>query len=477
MSADNRQDLVQSLVDGRISRRDFVKRALAAGISVGAVNSMLRASEVSASSAVAAAQSSTPTTASSGEAVQIDLWTEFTAAPAGPAMNAIVDAFNKAHPNIRVKHTAFENTPYKAALKAAFAAGDVPDVAEDDTGGWLSPYVDADQLVDITDLVDQYKDNFDPGTIDAITYKDRKWAVPFGVSPGNLIWYNKDILAKNGIDPSTLTTWSAFTAALDKVKQAGVTPMILGNKEGWPGAHWLGNLYVRTMGVAKADELFNRALTPGFTTPLKFTDPMAVKPWQMLKDMQDKGYFSKGILSDDFPTAYAKFFRGDGAFFQTGGWLLATQQDEAPDFHMGSMLFPAIDGISESDATDFVFNVIGMRIPKAAKHQEQAREFITWWLTSPEPHTIWSQQNVGTLPAVKNIESLQGVPPEVNEFLKLKNNAHHSTLFIDSKLDGDVSQDILWQASNGLFSGALSPDSAAQNAEQRVSDWQAKHAT
>ncbi len=406
-----------------------------------------------------------------------EFWSEFSSAPDGPAMDAVVAAFNKAHPSLHLKHVKFENTPYKAALKTAFSSGAVPDIAEDDVGGWISPFADAGELTDLSDLIDQVQDKFDPASIKAVTYRGHKWAVPFGKVPGNLVWYNKDILAKNGIDPTTLSTWSAFTTALDTLKRAGITPIILGNKEEWNGAHWLGHLYVRTLGVEKADELFRRGLEPGFKSSLKFTDPMAVKPWEILKDMQNKGYFSGGILSDDFPTAYAKFFRGDGAFFQTGGWLLASQKSQAPNFKMGFMLVPAIDGIPESDATDYVFNCIGMRIPKQAKHPEAAKEWVKWWLTSEEPHRLWSEQDLGQLPTMKSITSLQNVPPEINEFVKVQSNAHRSTLFIDSLINGDLSQQILWKASNGLFSGALTPMQAAENAEQLVSQWQQQHSS
>jgi len=413
------------------------------------------------------------TEAPAASVVTIDYWSEFSAPPQSTAMGAVIDAWNASHPNIQLKHTSFENTPYKAALKAAHAGGAVPDAYCDDTAGWLAPYVNADQLVDLTDLfTPAVKENLDQGAIAAVTYKGRQWAAPFGGGVNNLFYYNKDILAEQGIDPATLTTWSAFTAACEKLKQADVTPIIIGNKEGWIGAHYLGHLYVRTMGTVKALELFNRALEPGYKSPLKFTDPMSVKAWELLMELQDKGYFSDGILSDDYAASFAKFFRGDGAFFYSGGWFPAFQKEQAPDFNMGFFLFPAIDGIAESDVTDTVGGYLGMRIPMGAKHPEEAKEYIKWWLTSEEPHRIWAKMNPGDLTCMKSIESIEDASPEVLEFLKLKNNAHHSTIYMDSSLDGDVSQEILWQASNGLFSGSLTPQQAAENAEKIVTEWQ-----
>ncbi len=404
--------------------------------------------------------------------ITLDYWSEWSAPPQSEAMAAILDAWNTENPDLPIKHTAFENTPYKAALKAAHAGGEVPDLYCDDTAGWLAPYVNADQLVDLSDMfTPEIKANLDQGAVTAVTYKGKQWAAPMGTGVNNLLYYNTDILAAQGIDPATLTTWSAFTAACEKLKQAGITPIIIGNKEGWIGAHWLGHMYVRTMGTTKAVELFHRALEPGSTSTLKFTDPMSVKAWELLKELQDKGYFSDGIVSDDYAQSFAKFFRGDGAFFYSGSWLVAMQKDQAPDLKMGYFLFPAVDGIPESDATETVGGSLGIRIPKGAKHPEEAKKFILWFLTSETPHILWSK-GAGDLPIMKTITTFDGATPEQLDFLRIKAAANGSTIWIDSSLDGDVSQKILWEASNGLFSGALTPQTACENAEQAVQAWQ-----
>jgi glucose/mannose transport system substrate-binding protein len=52
----------------------------------------------------------------------------------------------------------------------------------------------------------------------------------------NLIWYNKALLDKNGIDPATLDTWDAFFVAANKLKTAGVAAPIQ------MGATWTASL-------------------------------------------------------------------------------------------------------------------------------------------------------------------------------------------------------------------------------------------
>lgn len=407
--------------------------------------------------------------------VEIEIWTEFSADPGKRAMDEVVAAFNAEQSAIHLTHVTFaSNNEYEAAVRAAFSAGEVPDLVELNAGGWLAPYVDADQLMDLTDLAAEYSDLFDPGVMSVVTYRDRVWGVPFGVQPGNLVYYNEDMVADLGIDPSTLTTWSAFTDALQIAKDAGVTPLIFGNQEGWPGSHWFGHLLVRSMGVERARELILRGLQPGYTTDLLFTDPDARRPWEIMKELQDAGYFSEGIVSDDFPTAYGKFFNGDGAFFQTGGWLLSTWTELAPEFPLGYMLVPALEG-GQGDAKDMVFNAVTITVPQDSPHPEEALAFVEWWYSSETPHRIWSQNLPGHLPAMNTIEELEGVTPEVADFARWLQEAPNSTMFIDSLLDGDLSVEALWEASNGLFIGALTPQQAAENAERLVTEWQERH--
>src|SRR6185436_12595793 len=58
------------------------------------------------------------------------------------------------------------------------------------------------------------------------------YSLPVNVHRNNLIWYNKALIDKHRIDPSTLTTWDAFFKAVDKLEAAGVhNPLQIG--ENW----------------------------------------------------------------------------------------------------------------------------------------------------------------------------------------------------------------------------------------------------
>lgn len=97
------------------------------------------------------------------EDVQLDFWTEFSAAPEKPILEEIVADFNAAHPGIVVTHTGFENTPYETTLKTSFAGGNPADIVELNGGSNMFQYAEAGGLLDLSDFVAERKALIAPG--------------------------------------------------------------------------------------------------------------------------------------------------------------------------------------------------------------------------------------------------------------------------------------------------------------------------
>ncbi len=63
-----------------------------------------------------------------------------------------------------------------------------------------------------------------------------------------VLWYNKALFKQAGVDPASLETWDGFLAAVQKLKDAGITPLALGAKDKWPAHFWWSKLVVRLAG-------------------------------------------------------------------------------------------------------------------------------------------------------------------------------------------------------------------------------------
>ncbi len=404
---------------------------------------------------------------------ELEMWTEMATSPRLEGMNEIVDRFNSANPGINVTHSGFSGLAYEQNTKTAFAGGAVPDFLQTDAGpGALSAFIEADQLMDLTDVVEESKGAIYPDALDSVLYRDRYWGAPWAMTVANLMYYNAGLLDQHGIDPDSLTTWSAFTNACQTFQDAGVTPVLIGAKNAWPGGHWAQHLYIRTFGVKGSVDLFLRGLYADHESDRRFTDPAAVRVWELIKELLDKEYYSRGVLSDDYPIAFGKLFRGDGAFFQTGGWLLGdwfANVDAQIDLKF--MLMPAIDDIAESDAGEVSFNARTLIVPRESKHPAEAQEFVKWYLQSEEPHRVWYEYMPGEAPPMPLSTPMENLRPESEKLVELLDNAPALTIMIERAIDYNIGQEILWHGSSGVLSGALSPEEAAERAENLVLEW------
>ena len=102
-------------------------------------------------------------------------------------------------------------------ILASMAAGGVgmPDAFKLNNADipWL---VDAGALLDLTDLVEPYRDLLPQVAWDMVTYQGRIWAIPAN-SPAGGMFYRYDVLQEFGIDPDELTTWDSWLEAGQRV--------------------------------------------------------------------------------------------------------------------------------------------------------------------------------------------------------------------------------------------------------------------
>jgi glucose/mannose transport system substrate-binding protein len=119
--------------------------------------------------------------------------------------------------------------------------------------------------------------------LDMVKFGDNYYAVPLDIHRANVVWYNKALLTAHNINVTTLTTWSAFFAACQKLKNEGVTsPISLGDSGKWAASHVLEQMiagegisfyqdYVNGLVTSPTDSKLLDALN-NFKTYLNFTN-------------------------------------------------------------------------------------------------------------------------------------------------------------------------------------------------------------
>ncbi|CAN0558723.1 unnamed protein product, partial [Laminaria digitata] len=169
-----------------------------------------------------------------GQEVTLRVWDSFTEQSEG--MDAMVAAFEAAHPNIKIDRDVQAMESLRAVMQTALNSGTGPDVLYYDTGpGYGGTLARNGLLLPLDDL-------YASGALDAVYPWTRERVTFDGVTYGIGnevefvgVYYNRDMFADLGLEAPT--TYEEFLAVAQALKQNGVFPVAFGDAPGWPAFH------------------------------------------------------------------------------------------------------------------------------------------------------------------------------------------------------------------------------------------------
>lgn len=174
------------------------------------------------------------------------------------------------------------------------------------------------------------------GTIDGKIYSVQQSVLPGG------IWYSKDLFEKAGIT-ETPKTWDEFKTVVQKLKDAGITPIAVGGKVAWAAAHWW---YWFALRECSADT-FDKA-----QSDKDFSDKCWTRTGDDVQALLDLDAFNDGFLTtpaQQGASSSAGLLANHMAAMELmGGWEPGVIKDLTPDkkdmADLGYFAFPTMDG-------------------------------------------------------------------------------------------------------------------------------------
>lgn len=388
--------------------------------------------------------------------VELSMWTEFTTGGEATGIDAIIAAFNEKNPDIKVTHRPIGNEEFFTVVRTGLAGGEPPDILQFEGYQQTRDFAAAGQLLDVTDLWNASKERFDLADAGeySCTYEGKVYCIPFSFITGWQIYYNPTILEENGI--AVPQTMEEFLAAAEKLKAAGITPIALGNKDGWPGEHWWMALLVQRCGV---DTIYSAIQKQG----AKFTDECFVQATNDYKNLADSGYFSAGAASDDYGTAQAVFLSGKSAFFQTGAWFASGWESQPPPFEVGIMPFPRFsDSEFDQEIIGAITHTVG--VPSASKHTAEAMKFLEF-LTTEEAGQIWAKNgNASVIAGAVDAAA----PQVVKDLYNNAKSASNSLPWIENELPPGVGEDKVYNGTVALLTGDMTAEQYLQSIQDAL---------
>ena len=155
-------------------------------------------------------------------AVEIEYW-QYTYKARVEAIDKLIANFEKANPDITVKHTSFPYADYRKKVSIAISSGDGPDLGQL-YYGWLNDYRDGGLIQPLpkdTFPHDEIESNFFK-MVSSMKVDGDYWGLPTAVR-SLALFYNNDLFSEAGLSgpPETLDQMVEYAKKLTKTDSAG----------------------------------------------------------------------------------------------------------------------------------------------------------------------------------------------------------------------------------------------------------------
>jgi glucose/mannose transport system substrate-binding protein len=256
------------------------------------------------------------------------------------ALASLVGVFKARYPGATDKQVAAPDrgSALFTVLQNLKRAGNPPDAVVMQAGYALRPFVDEGLLAPLDGLwASEGLERAIPPTLRAMhRFDGHYYSIPIDVQRTNLIWYNSRVLAKHGVDPAALVSWTAFFEAAGRLRAAGVaSPVQLA--AAWTVAQLFESI-MASAGTATYEDWVNGKVRSA-------SDPRLRDALGTLK--RYASFANRDHAGLDWTVALRRVARGESAFYAMGDWANGEFRDAGLVFgrDYGALVVPGTDGM------------------------------------------------------------------------------------------------------------------------------------
>jgi glucose/mannose transport system substrate-binding protein len=332
---------------------------------------------------------------------KLEVFSWWTSGGEAAALNALFETYSKQYPGVAIINATVaggSGSGARPVLQTRLAVNNPPDTWQSHPG-WelLGQYVEPGYCEPITELYQSggWNKAFPKALVDMVSQEGKTYAVLTGLHHGNVLWYNKKLLEKNGIKIGNSITFDEFFAICDKLKRASIPAIGVGDSGIWASSQLFENTLLGVVGPQGWMDLFNGII--------KWDDPKVKKAMEYFAKMQD--YLNPDHAALTWDQAVKELMDGKVAFNSMGDWadgeFIKANLKENEDF--GWVNHPGTDG-------SFMIVADGFTLAKGAPHKEAA---IAWL------------KSIGSKEAQEAFNPLKGSIPARTDVDKSKFDGYH----------------------------------------------------
>lgn len=294
-------------------------------------------------------------------------------------VNPVITGFEKANPTVKIVYTQVPFDNLNAQIQARIGAQDAGiDVYLADTPR-IPAFASRGYLLDLSAYLPQIKAVANATAINAVSYDGKAWAFPMWTST-QLLFYNRDLLQKAGIQPlktdeGDRLTWAALVDLATKAKSGGST---------WGFSFEQVDRYYQLQPLFESAGGGSGLTGNGNLTP-DITNPAWVKTAEWYQSTFNSGISPRGVPPEQIPDLFAN---GQLAFFLGGPWNF-DQFNAATKLNYGVAPVPYFQGGKPVTPTDSF--AVGVN-PYAA-NKDLAVKFAQFMTLDPEGNSLTVEAN------------------------------------------------------------------------------------
>lgn len=377
-------------------------------------------------------------------------------------ISKLITEFEEQNPGVTIDLTICEPSPeIFAKFKAAAISKSGPDIINLWSGTYLfdlaqvllplNDYIPAEDREEITSW-NEVSYNFEPDG-DILAY-------PVGINYGVLL-YNKELVENAGLDfeNSPPDTTEEFTAALEKIKETGVIPLVQDAQSGSMIMHAAGYWWAQETGYENLVRLGNGEL--------KYSEDKGLL--NMLGYINE--LYEKDLINKDAATssdAVGRFLNGEAALRTGGTWDINDTQTALGEGNFGLLALPSMSGTAEPKVTASVLGGAGdcTAIANYTKHPEMAVKFVSF--LNSKTSAIEICKNMGCFPARNDVTTEElGWSDDLHR--KMVEYSQNTAFWIDNSLPAEHIGELMTFFPNAM-AGKMTPEEVAAQMDAKAAE-------
>jgi raffinose/stachyose/melibiose transport system substrate-binding protein len=311
--------------------------------------------------------------------VELRVWDQFTDPTESDNADAIYAAFTEQNPNVTITREVFSTEQMRDVVNTAISSGTGPDLIFYDSGpGYAGVLADAGLILPLDDYAAQYgwDERIAAPAVEATTIDGSFYGMPLQTDLIGM-YYNKTLLDQEGLTvPETLDELVAFCG---QAAEKGYIPVNFADAEGWPAYHQFSMTANQMVGPDGIRALLNNEGswdTPEIVTAIE----------AFFVTLRDAGCFPEDPVAIAYDDGSPLFYSGEALLYPTGSWLIAEIEVQMPDYEIGFVPFPEIEG---GQGRVWISGVgSAWYISSTTQHPDEAAAFIDY-LFSQEAAEKW----------------------------------------------------------------------------------------